>query len=187
MEDFTTELTIKTMVQEKQFEQWFRTFFFLNYNLNNAFEPFYQDLYYIKLHGVLTEGLDYAKDVLEHLNHGKNLHKRKWFNLCVEGIQGVVSELTERELIYIEYRRHNICHIFQNQYEHIQGNYTIKHKRKGKDLTEIDNQLKSLLIEHGNDKNIDEFLRNKLKTKLTKLYEDLKEINDVENSMRATK
>lgn len=135
MQDFNTELTIKIKVQQIQFEQWIRSFFRLTYKLYDGFDAELQDLHYIKLYGILTEGLEYAEMVLQHLENGKNLNKKEWYTKCVSGITILKSQLTERELMYIEYRRHNICHIFQNQYERIQENYKIKHQRKGIDLT----------------------------------------------------
>ena len=173
MEDFNTELSKKTLVQQIQFEQWVRTFFQLTYKLYEVFDPMLQDLHYIKLYGILTEGHEYAKVVLQHLEGGKNVNKTNWYLKFVSGIASLKSLLSERELLYIEYRRHNICHIFQNQYEHIQENYSIKSQRKGMGLTEIDAALKSLLLEFGNDRNIDGYLKDKLKMTLTCLYDEL--------------
>jgi len=180
IEDFNYELTIKTKVQQIQFEQWMRSFFQLTYKLYEGFDPILQDLYYVKLYGTLTEGLEYAKIVLQHLEKAENLNKKNWYIRCVEGLTLLKTQLTERELIYIEYRRHNICHMFQNQYERIQDNYKIKYQRKGMDLTEIDSLLKNLLLEFKSDKNIDEYLKNKMKLTLTSLYNDLIKINEEE-------
>jgi hypothetical protein len=173
MENFNEELIIKTKVQQIQFEQWIRTFYQLTYRLYEGFDPILQDLHYIKLHGMLTEGLEYAKIVSKHLEDGQNLKKKCWYIKLVNGFSLLKSQLTQRELIYIEYRRHNICHIFQNQYEHIQENYKIKYQRKGMDLIEIEVLLKSLLVEFGNDRNIDEHLQDKMKMTLTGLYDEL--------------
>jgi len=150
-----------------------RTFFYLTYKLYEVFDPTLQDMHYIKLYGTLTEGLEYAKIVLQHLENGKNLNKKNWYIKCIDGLTILKSQLTKRELIYIEYRRHNICHMFQNQYERIQENYKIKYQRKGIDLTEIDSLLKSLLLEFGSDRNIDEHLKNKMKLTITSLYDEL--------------
>ena len=179
-EDFNHELTIKTKVQQIQFEQWMRSFFRLTYKLYEDFDPTLQDMHYIKLYGMLTEGIDYAQIVLKHLENGKNLNKKSWYIKCIDGLTLLKSQLTEREFIYIEYRRHNICHMFQNQYERIQENYTIKYKRKGMDLTEVDTLLKSLLLEFGSDRNIDEYLKEKLKLTITSLYDELVKIKEEE-------
>lgn len=66
-------------------------------------------------------------------------------------------KLTKSELDYIEYRRHCAYHIFQNSYEFIQDNLRIKKERNKRDLPTLQQQIRKLILEHGSDKNTDEY------------------------------
>ena len=91
----------------------------------------------------------------------------------VEEFNNIKNELSDTEFEYIEYRRHNACHIFQNSYEHIQENLRIKKERNGKKLQDIQKGIQALILKHGSDKDIDDFINAKLQTKLTGLYNQL--------------
>lgn len=177
-EELLKDFKIKTLVQQAQFEQWLTTLFYINNELSQKWDFVYQEMFYVKFYELTTEGLSYAHKVIEHLTNGKNENKLEWYNQLVNGLTNIKSELLEEEYSYIEYRRHNTCHIFQNSYEHIQDNLKIKKTRKDKDLQLINNELKKMLIKHGSDKNIDIYLNVKLQSKLTNLYVNLQSIYD---------
>lgn len=180
-DEFLRDFKIKMLVQQTQFEQWLRTLFYLNHQLIEKWDFVYQEMFYIKFYEATTEGLSYALKVFEHLRGGENENKLEWYDELINGLTNITSELEEDEYSYIEYRRHNACHIFQNSYEHIQDNLKIKKYRKDKDLQKINIDLKQLLIKHGNDKNIDLYLNTKLQPKLTNLYTKLTSIYNKKN------
>ncbi|OJY94827.1 MAG: hypothetical protein BGP13_14255 [Sphingobacteriales bacterium 40-81] len=101
---FERDFIIQSMVKEAQFEQWLKLTFFLNYELLKKRDTIYQGAFYIKLYELLTEGLKYAKSVLYHLDNSDNIKKREWYNILVNTLNGLLSELTEPEFNYIEYR-----------------------------------------------------------------------------------
>lgn len=171
---FKQDFIKKTLVQEKQFELWLRMLFFLNEELSIKYDFVYQNEFYIKLNEVFTVGINYSVDLLNYLKKGNNINKQYWFEKFIKGIEHIKQSLTEKELDYIEYKRHNVCHIFQDAYEHIQKNLKIKKEKNGRSLEEINNNIKELLLKFDNDKNIDLYLNNKLQSQLKDLYEELK-------------
>ena len=172
---FRRDFVIKTLVQEKQFEQWLKFTFYLNEKLRKEYDTIYQDVFYVKIYEVLTEGIEYATKVHESLIKGSNVQKTEWYSKLITGLNKVKSSLNDPEILYIEYRRHLASHIFQNQYEHIQDNLRIKKVRKNKDLKEINDQLKSMIAHYGSDREIDDYLNKKIQPILTKIYETLTE------------
>lgn len=177
-EEFLRDLSIKTLVQHAQFEQWLKSLFYLNNELIKSWEFVYQEMFYLKFYETITEGLVYANKVLEHLKIGNSENKIEWYNELINGINNIKAELSEEELDYIEYRRHNTCHIFQNSYEHIQDNFKIKKNRKDKELHNTNNNLKKIINKYGSDKKIDFFLNSKLQSKLHSLHNRLTKIYD---------
>ncbi|HVX92532.1 MAG TPA: hypothetical protein VHA74_00265 [Candidatus Dojkabacteria bacterium] len=175
VEEFKRDFIIKTFVQETQFEQWLKLFFFLNNELSEKYDFIYQDAFYTKFYELFTEGFVYANKVLDALQDGDNEDKRNWYIKLIDGLKNIKSELTDIEFEYIEYKRHNACHIFQNSYEHIQENLRIKKERNGKKLQDIKKGLQELILKHGSDKNIDYHINKKLQEKLKLLYKQLTE------------
>jgi len=80
-------------------------------------------------------------------------------------------------LDYIEYKRHNACHIFQNHYEQIQEKGKIIRLRKKKDLVQIDNDFQSILEKYICDAGFDAYITTTLYPILNDLYRDLQSIN----------
>ncbi|WP_313579248.1 hypothetical protein [Chishuiella sp.] len=172
-EEFLTDFLRKKIVQEEQFNQWLRILFYLNNELTKKWDFVYQDMFYIKFYEVMTEGFSYANKVFEDLKKGENQNKLEFYEELIKGLTIMKSELQEDEYNYIEYRRHNICHIFQNGYEYIQDNLKIKKEIKGKDLQKIKNEFEKIIDKYGSDKNFDIFLNKKLQPNLTQLYTKL--------------
>jgi hypothetical protein len=141
--------------------------------LSEKYNFVYQDAFYTKLYELFTEGLVYANKVLNALKKGNNDSKLNWYLKLVEGLNNIKNELSDTEFEYVEYRRHNACHIFQNSYEHIQENLRIKKERNGKKLQDIQERIQSLILKHGSDRDIDDFINTKLQTKLMGLYNKL--------------
>jgi hypothetical protein len=113
--------------------------------------------------------------VHESLTNGSNVHKTDWYLKLITGLNKVKTSFNDSELFYIEYRRHQSSHIFQNQYEHIQDNFKIKKVRNNKNLKEINDEIKSMIAKHGSDREIDYYLNKKIQPVLTKIYETLTE------------
>jgi hypothetical protein len=175
--EFKRDFILKTLIQETQFEQWLKISFYLNSKLNEGYDIIYQEAYYVKIYELFTEGLEDAKYVYENLEKSNNINKKKWYFEFINGLDRIISNLDESEFLYIEYRRHISSHIFQNQYEHIQNDLKIKKLRKNKELKEIRNKLKSIILKHGSDKAIDEYLNKKLNSQFTQLYKSLTNFN----------
>lgn len=177
VKQFKRDLIIKTVVQEKQFEQWLKFTFYLNEKLREEYDSIYQDAFYIHVYEILTEGLTYANKVYEGLLKSKNLKKIKWYSELINGLNKVKSDLSDSELLYIEYRRHIASHIFQNSYEFIQDNFKIKKERNKENLKDIKEKLNTLIINHGGDRELDDFLNHKIQSYLKKIYENLQSIH----------
>jgi hypothetical protein len=172
-EEYKTDFIIKTVVQEKQYEQWLKAFFYLNNELSNKYDFVYQDAFYVKFYELFTEGFTYANRILTALKKGNNAEKLNWYLKFVDGLTSIRAELSDAEFLYIEYRRHSASHIFQNSYEHIQENLRIKKERNGKKLEEIKTEIESLIIKYGSDKNVDEHINSKLQRRITELHKQL--------------
>jgi len=173
---FREEFIVKTLAQQSQFEQWLRFFFFLNQKLSEEYDTVYQDSFYVKLYELLTEGLLYASKVQNHLESGISEKKKTWYRKLCDGLNGIKSALTSEETNYVEYRRHNASHIFQNQYEHIQEDLKIKKVRKGVELSILRKQIEGLILQHGSDRGIDDYINGKIGDKVAALYLDLNDI-----------
>ena len=173
IEEFKRDFIIKTLVQQKQFEQWLKSFFFLNNELNNKYDFIYQDAFYTKFYELFTEGLVFANKVLYALQRGDNDNNRNWYLKLIDGLNNIKKELTDEEFEYIQYRRHSACHIFQNSYELIQDNLRIKKERNGRDLQNVQKDLKGLILKYGSDKKIDTHINKKVQKNLTALYQQL--------------
>ena len=57
VDEFKRDYIIKTFVQETQFEQWLKLFFFLNNELSEKYNFVYQDAFYTKLYELLQKDL----------------------------------------------------------------------------------------------------------------------------------
>jgi hypothetical protein len=172
-EEYKNDFIIKTIVQEKQYEQWLKAFFFLNNELTNEYDFVYQDAFYVKFYELFTEGLIYANRILTSLKKGNNSEKLNWYLKFVDGLNSLRAELSDSEFLYIEYRRHSASHIFQNSYEHIQENLRIKKERNGKKLEEIKTEIENLILKYGSDKNVDKHINSKLQLKISELHKQL--------------
>lgn len=175
IQQFKRDFSIKIFMQEEQFYQWLRFTFHLNHELQKEYNTIYQDAFYVKIFQLLTEGLKYSTEILENLRKNDQITtKVEWYSKLTEGLNRIKSNLDESEFLYIEYRRHSASHIFQSQYEHIQDNLKIKKERNNKNLKEINNQLRAIILKYGGDRNVDEHINRKLQSELTKIYESLK-------------
>lgn len=165
------DFTIKTFVQEEQFYQWLKNFFFLNNELRLDYNSIYQDKFYVVFYELLTVGVVYAHKVFESLKKGDNTGKTEWYKDLNNGLKALKAKLSDDEFDFVEYKRHNACHIFQNHYEtQILANGKIKKERKGKNIDELSLAFKKILLKHGSDKNFDIYLTQKLHPLIEELF-----------------
>lgn len=172
-DEFREDFIIKVFIQEKQYNQWLNSFFYLNNELSKKYDFVYQEAFYIKFYELLTEGIEFANDILSSLKIENNDRKFDWYSKFVDGITSIKTELSNPEFLYIEYKRHCASHIFQNSYEIIQKNLKIKKERNNKNLSEIRTEIQNLITKYGNDKNVDMHINSLVQQKITNLYNNL--------------
>lgn len=110
-----------------------RLLFYINKELEKKYDFIYQEIFYIKFYEVITIGILYLKEIHEGLVMLRN-SKAVWYYDLIEKLNSMKNLLSESEFLYLEYRRHNACHMFQTHYEFIQKDLSIKKVRKIKDL-----------------------------------------------------
>lgn len=177
-DSFLFDFAITKMVQMEQFAQWLRKFFFLNHWLHGEYDFIYQDNFYIVFYQLMTEGLDHLNKVINSLeeNQSKFSSKLIWYNELRDGLFELKAKLSSEEFDFIEYKRHNVCHIFQNHYTpKLLNNGTIKNERKGKNLKSQENEFISIIRIHGSDKGFDIYLTQKLYPIIVEIYNKLKQ------------
>ena len=159
--DFKNEYVKKTLTQEHQFYQWLQILFRLNIEINEEYNHNSADLFLVKLVQFLSEGKSYCEIIIPKLIASNN-NKHHFFRCILEFIEQFKINISVAELDFLEYKRHNICHIFQNGYEPIQNNLKVKTHLKNRELTEINKNLISIVSSEK-----DEFV---LQRKLFKQY-----------------
>jgi len=177
---FKFDFFIKTFVQEKQFEQWLRRFFYLNHELNIKYDSIYQDSFYVIFYELVTEGLDYAIRIMNFLDKGNNSEKIQWYAELVNGLSDLKLTFSKKEFEFIRYKRHNASHIFQNFYENnVFENGKIKSDKELNHILQIDkykSDFRNLLSKHGCDRNFDIYMHRKLYAKIVEMYKKLEKI-----------
>lgn len=165
--------TLKTLTQKQQFDQWLNIFFYINRSLHLEYDSVYQSSFYIKLYELLTEGLEYAKDLREHVKKVHNNDVEVWLDALINGLTELKKGISKNEFNYIQYKRHNTCHIFQNGYE-IQINDSYEAKRNSR--FKLKDQFYQILDRHGSDQNFDLYLTKKLYPIIISIFNQLKEL-----------
>jgi len=176
-EKLKSDYMIKTFVQEEQFGQWLRKFFYLNHELNKEYDSIYQDSFYVVFYELVTIGIEYGKNILDHLKSGNNKEKTEFYFELIKGLENLKSKFSETEFQFIEYKRHSVSHIFQNHYENrISDSGKYQTKRKGKSIDDNNSELKSVILENGSDKEFDINMTKKLYPNITEMYTRLEQI-----------
>ena len=188
------QIKSKIVIQQQQFEMWLKKLFYLNDALHKEYDLFYQELFIVILFQTITEGYSYLVNNLNTISKTKNKYWIDWHKRLIASIGEIKSKFTSNEFAYLEYRRHNACHIFQNGYEIIQDNGTIKKERRitdksgskySKDLQELELDFFKVLDKYSNDKGYDDHFRSLLYPIINQLYLDLQKIhNDELNEIR---
>lgn len=183
------QMRAKIFVQKEQFEHWLRKLFCINESLHKEYDLFYQEIYYVLLTEMLKEGKIYLDKVVGIVNEQDNWHKKEFYNRLQSALNKIASEFTPLEFEYIKLKRHNTCHIFQNNYEVVQNSGKIKTMHKvysydGKctpiELTELELGFYEILKKHGGDIGFDTYVRSKVYPILNNLQKELMEIHSDE-------
>lgn len=175
------DFLLKTFVQQDQYTHWLSALMRLSEELNKEYNRYYQQLYYVKLYQLMDEGLAYSKSVVESIKD-ESSYKSIWHSAIINSILSIKKMLPEEELDFIEYKRHNVCHIFQNGYEVVQNDGRIKQKKGDKNIKELGASLHRVLLKYGDDKGFDEYLTKKLYPILKELFERINAIHKEETA-----
>jgi DNA gyrase/topoisomerase IV subunit A len=176
-EEFMYDLYFKIRVQEYQLSKWFSRLISITNELQKEYNSVYQNVFYIKIYELFTSGLDYSEKVYSIVEKSNNTEKIEYYRTIINSVEKIKSVLTDNEIQFIEYKRNNVCHIFQNGYEkELKKNGDIKSKRKGVEINTIKNDFDKLLSKHGNDKDLDIFLFNKSSPLIQEFYENIKKV-----------
>jgi len=174
-QDFKFKYTRKTFIQEQQFYQWLQILFRLNIEINEEYNHNSADLFVVKLVQFLNEGKNYCEIIIPQLiESNNNLHH--FFQCILEFIEQFKINISVAELDFLEYKRHNICHIFQNGYEPIQNNLKVKTHLKNRQLTEINKNLISIISSEKDEYTVQKKLFKQYYIIIEKLRTDLIDI-----------
>ncbi|MBO2545706.1 hypothetical protein J0871_14885 [Salegentibacter sp. BDJ18] len=171
-EDLKYEYIKKRIIQEQQFFQWLQVLFRLNIEINQGYNHNSADLFVVKLYQLLTEGKTYCEDVISRLPSSE-IEKIHFFEHILKFIGQFETDISIAELDFLEYKRHNICHIFQNGYEQVQADLRIKKHLKNRELSEIDKNLNSIIGSEENEFEVQKKLFKKYYSLIEKLRTDL--------------
>lgn len=171
-QDFKIEYIQKTFIQEQQFYQWLQILFKLNMELNKNYNHNSADLFVVKVVQFLNEGKNYCEIIIPTLIKSNN-KKSYFFQHILDFIEQFKVDISEAELDFLEYKRHNICHIFQNGYEPIQNNLKIKTHLKNRTLKEIEKNLISIISSEKDEFTVQEKLFKRYYNIIEKLRSDL--------------
>ncbi len=160
----------KIISQKNHFDNWLKYLLHINIELNEEYNSIYQQAFYVKLYEMLTNGLIYAEQIVEILHKTQNDNLLNWYQIIVNDLTYIKTQISEKELALIEYKRHRACHIFANAYE-IQ--ITKKYEIKRPDRFYKWDDFTDLLIEHGSEKEIDKYLFKKISILLSEMQEKL--------------
>jgi len=115
-------------------------------------------MYYIITFELLTEGEKYVEKVCDIVNSQSNEIKDKWYATLKEGLASIRGQFSEKEFECLDYKRHNASCIFQNQYEIVQEDGSVKEKKmvtnnkgdkESKELIDLQQRFWDVLHKHG--------------------------------------
>lgn len=169
----------------KLFYDTTRALFVLNDILVNQAIPnwYYQELFYIKLVCFMDEAVNYIEGIKAKFKDDEI--RSEWLECVREGINTIIDNLSEDELVYIHYRRTRAAHMFQSRYEenpNDQGNAVVRILQKDGTLKSYmnsdvvssierieSNYSRSDILDRDFDRKIHPLLNN-LRHNLNKIY-----------------
>ncbi len=186
LKNIELQITTKLLSEQEQFYDWMRKIWGVSNELEQEYNLYYQILYTTLLVEFITEGERYILHNIMTLEKVDNKPLLDWSCRVRDGIQEIKSQYTDEEFIYLEYRRHNSCHIFTKGYESIQDNGKIKKVRqvctrqgdkKEIRLEDFDMITYDVLTKYGGaavgDKNFDIIKHQLVAPVLNRLFNDL--------------
>ncbi|WP_400071958.1 hypothetical protein [Zobellia russellii] len=168
-EEFKYQYVKKGIVQELQFLQWLHSLFILNVEINKEYNHNSAELFIVKLVQFLKEGDEYCQNIIPKIPTS-DIFKIQLFQRILKFIEDFKENIPLAEFDFLEYKRHTICHIFQNGYEPVQRNLKVKTLLKNRELSEIDNNLKDIISSEKSEMGV----QKKLFKKYYVLIEDLR-------------
>lgn len=188
--EFKLKASLRILVQKEQFEYWLEKLFYLNDSLNKEYDSIYQGTFYIVISELFNEGEVYLNEIVNIVLQLESEIKKKWYLRLQKGIIDMKSNFSQYELYFIDYKRHNICHIFQDTYEEIQKDGKIKKERtlkkdsEGKAVKEplnlISKEFQDILYKYGGEKRFDIHMNTILYPILNTLYKELQTLHKKE-------
>lgn len=182
--------TLRVLVQKEQFAYWLKKIFYLNNSLYKECDPIYQSMFYIVISELFGEGELYLNEIVNVVVKQKSPIRKEWYLRLQKGIKEMKAKFSESELYFIDYKRHNFCHIFQDAYEEVQRDGRVKKDRvlgKGPDgkpvkktLRQISAEFHDILLRYGGDEGFDMHMNTILYPIIDKLYVDLQTIHEEE-------
>ncbi len=131
--DYGFDHLLQDNVHRVQFDRYMLTLYFLNDALHKEYDLIYQRMLYICLSEIFTEGSGCIDEIIRLSGrvcrkdpHRFEIVERAYLRLR-KGIEELKSKFTPAELRYIEYMRHNVCHIRQWGYAEISQEGDAKH------------------------------------------------------------
>lgn len=106
----------KEQEQWKLFYDTTKALFVLSDEITKKPNWYLQELYYIKLVSFMAESIRYIEKVKALFE--TNLIMQEWLDCVRKGIDSILTNLSEEELVFIHYRRTRAAHMFQLGYEY---------------------------------------------------------------------
>ncbi|HBL33128.1 MAG TPA: hypothetical protein DDZ96_04825 [Porphyromonadaceae bacterium] len=181
--DFHVQASAEIFTKKIQYEQWLGKLFYLNDALHKQYDLFYQELFWIVLYQLLTEGNNqYLNKTVILVKKINEPYEKKWYNRLRKGLLELKDQFTTVEFEYLEYRRHNSCHIFQQDYSVFKKDNSLKNKkeqnRKKRSVINIELEFFSVLQKYGGDTGFDTHFRIVLYPIINQLNIDLNTIQE---------
>lgn len=121
------EKITKPITQHILFHQWIGNLIDVNNKLSSQYDAIYQRYYYVLVVELLNTGRDYLQTQSEK---GSDYKTNQQINSCIDRMSELLSK---DELLFLVYHRDSSCHIFQDRYDVIRCNGSVKANKKGKD------------------------------------------------------
>jgi len=171
--------TINAHVHMNRVVVWLNMLFYLNHELNSNYNSVMMNYFYVLLYEATHSGKEYINSVYQNIK-GSNTKNEKTFSILHHHIPLLLDDFEEDEVLYLNFRRDDACHIFTNGWE-IDINFSknkLKDTRKKQDIREIDIKIENVIRRHGGlpEKNVDSYFLKTLFNKILDLNEKLKNV-----------
>jgi hypothetical protein len=166
-----------SIIHNYQLDCWIKKLFDLNDKLSKQIDPYYIQYLYIVVVELVNDGLAFCNDVLSRLQDSKS-ERIEYIKLLAKELANLLSNFTENEKEFINYRRDAACHIFQNSYENHFEKGKLKTSRKGQNVTDLEEKYFEVLHIHGDEPTFDQYFVRQLYPKIKELYCKILELEE---------